>query len=214
MGGLSRATAGAVKLLDAFVKDYILLETVGVGQDEVDIARMADSTLLVAVPGLGDEIQALKAGIMEIGDIYVVNKADRDGADRLVIELSLMRDLACRADSWTPPILKTVAARHEGVSGLTLKILEHRNFLENGGGLSRKRNERIKEEIIVLIEHEISRCIHGMLQKGLVFDEIVRRVATRSLDPYSFAQSVSAPFAGYCESHKMTVSVVPSTADV
>ena len=202
MGGLARATAGAVKLLDAFGKDYILIETVGVGQDEVDIVGTADSVVLVAVPGLGDQIQALKAGVMEIGDIYVVNKADRDGADRLVTELKLMRDLASRADSRVPPILTTVAVKDEGISGLAEQIQEHRAFLENGDGLLKRRNERIRKEIIALIEHEISKCLRGVIEENLAFDEIVRQVAARSVDPYALALSVSDPFARYCEIHR------------
>jgi len=197
LGGLSKATADAIKILDACGKDFILVETVGVGQDEVDIVKTADSTLLISVPGLGDEIQALKAGIMEIGDIFVVNKADREGADRLVTELNLMLDLNPSAGAWRPPVVKTVATLGEGVVKLTAKILEHRQFLLGGNGLERKRNERAREEILNLIEKEISRYIHRMLKFDLTFEEVIEQVVARKQDPYSYALKLTAPFAKY-----------------
>lgn len=203
LGGLSRATADTVKILDAFGKDFILIETVGVGQDEVDIVRTADTTLLISVPGMGDEIQALKAGIMEIGDIFVVNKADREGADRLVTELSLMLDLNPLASPWRPPIIKTIATMGEGIAELTQKILEHRQFLEKGKGLQRKRNERARGEIINLIEHEISKYIHKMLKYDLSFDQVIDQVVARKKDPYSYAQKITEPFAKYYQIYKV-----------
>jgi len=197
LGGLSRATADTVKILDAFGKDFILIETVGVGQDEVDIAKTADTTLLISVPGLGDEIQALKAGIMEIGDIFVVNKSDREGADRLVTELSLMLDLNPAMGPWRPPIVKIVATLGEGVLDLTEKIWKHRQFLQEGSGLLRKRNERAKQEILNLIEGEVSKYIHKMLKYDVTFDEVIEQVVARKKDPYSYAQKVTEPFARY-----------------
>jgi LAO/AO transport system kinase len=203
LGGLSKATADTIKILDAFGKDFILIETVGVGQDEVDIVRTADTTLLISVPGLGDDIQALKAGIMEIGDIFIVNKADREGADRLVTELSLMLDLSPSKGPWRPPILKTVATLGEGIQELTQKILAHRKFLEEGDGLLRKRNTRTREEIINLIEKEISKYIHKMLKYDLTFDEVIEQVVARKKDPYSYAQMVTEPFARYYQIYKV-----------
>jgi len=203
LGGLAKATADTVKILDAFGKDFILVETVGVGQDEVDIVKTADSTLLISVPGLGDEIQALKAGIMEIGDIFVVNKADREGADRLVTELSLMLDLSPARGPWRPPIVKTIATLGEGVPELVEKILEHRKFLQEGEGLLKKRNERAREEILNLIEQEISKYIHKMLKYDLTFDEVIEQVVARKKDPYSYAQKVTEPFAKYYQIYKV-----------
>ncbi len=193
LGGLAKATADAVKVLDAFGKDFILVETVGVGQDEVDIVKTADSTLLISVPGLGDEIQALKAGIMEIGDILVVNKADREGADRLVAELALMLDMS-PPKAWKPPIIKTVATRGEGAFEVTEKILEHRQFLEGGRGLEGKRHERAREEIIHLIEREISGHILKILKSDLSFDQVIEQIVARKKDPYSYAQMITKPF--------------------
>src|SRR5512139_24737 len=203
LGGLSKATADTIKILDAFGKDFIIIETVGVGQDEVDIVKTADTTILISVPGLGDEIQALKAGIMEIGDIFVVNKADREGADRLVTELSLMLDLSPAKTDWRPPILKTVGTLGEGISELAEKILAHRKFLEEGEGLIKKRNTRAREEIITLIEKEISKYIHKMLKYDVAFDEVIEKVVAREKDPYSYAQAVTEPFARYYQIYKV-----------
>ena len=203
LGGLSRATADTIKVLDAFGKDFIIIETVGVGQDEVDIVRTADTTLLISVPGLGDDIQALKAGIMEIGDIFVVNKADREGADRVVTELSLMLDLSPAKSAWRPPVVKTVGTLGEGVSELAEKILAHRKFLEEGEGLVKKRNIRAREEIINLIEKEIFKYIYKMLKYDVSFDEVIDQVVARQKDPYSYAQTVTEPFAKYYQIYKV-----------
>jgi LAO/AO transport system kinase len=203
LGGLSKATADTIKILDAFGKDFIIIETVGVGQDEVDIVKTADTTILISVPGLGDEIQALKAGIMEIADIFVVNKADREGADRLVTELSLMLDLSPAKSAWRPPILKTVGTLGEGIAELAEKILAHRKFLEEGEGLIKKRNTRAREEIITLIEKEISKYIHKMLKYDVAFDEVIEKVVAREKDPYSYAQTVTEPFARYYQIYKV-----------
>ena len=203
LGGLSKATADTVKILDAFGKNFILIETVGVGQDEVDIVRTADTTLLISVPGLGDDIQALKAGIMEIGDIFVVNKADREGADRLVTELSLMLELSSSMGSWRPPIVKTVATTGEGVGELADKIMAHRKFLQEGDGLWKKRNDRSRTEILNLIEGEISKYVHKMLKYDVSFDEVIEQVVARKKDPYSFARMVTEPFAKYYQIYQV-----------
>ena len=203
LGGLSKATADTVKILDAFGKNFILIETVGVGQDEVDIVRTADTTLLISVPGLGDDIQALKAGIMEIGDIFVVNKADREGADRLVTELSLMLELSSSMGSWRPPIVKTVATTGEGVGELADKIMAHKKFLQEGDGLWKKRNDRSRTEILNLIEGEISKYVHKMLKYDVSFDEVIEQVVARKKDPYSFARMVTEPFAKYYQIYQV-----------
>jgi len=196
MGGLSRATLGVIELLDAFGKDYILLETVGVGQDELDIIKTADTTILISVPGLGDDIQALKAGIMEIGDIYVVNKADRDGADQLISDLHLINDMSTITSSWRPPIVRTIAIVNEGIAELTEKILAHRKFLETGKGLHQKRNDRIRKKIAYLIS------IYKMLEDNIVFDDAVERIARREKDPYSFVREVAENLTQYCMIHR------------
>ena len=209
LGGLSKATADTIKILDAFGKDFILIETVGVGQDEIDIVRTADSTVLISVPGMGDEIQALKAGIMEIGDLFVVNKADREGADRVVTELSLMLDLSPPSRGWRPQIVKTVGTLGTGVPELVEKIFEHRRFLEAGDGLKRKRNERVREEIVRLIEREISKYVHKMLKYEVNFEDVIDQVVARKQDPYSYARKVTEPFAQYYQIYKIDKSKPP-----
>jgi LAO/AO transport system kinase len=140
---------------------------------------------------------------MEIGDIFVVNKADREGADRLVTELSLMLDLTQTTSPWRPPVIKTIAPTGEGIPELIEKILDHRQFLQSGQGLSKKRNERARGEIINLIEQEISKYIHRMLKYDLTFDEMIEQVVARKKDPYSFAQKVTEPFAKYYQIYKV-----------
>ncbi len=200
LGGLSKATADSVKILDACGKDFIIIETVGVGQDEVDIIKTADSTLLISVPGMGDDVQALKAGIMEIADIFVVNKADREGAERLLGELNLMLEMGAGKKSWKPPIVKTVATHGEGVPELVDNVLAHRRFLEERQELAKKRNTRAKDEIINLIEQEISRNIHRLLSYDASFEDMISRVVAREKDPYSYVQMVTEPLARYCQS--------------
>ncbi len=199
LGGLSKATADSVKILDACGKDFVIIETVGVGQDEVDIIKTADSTLLISVPGLGDDVQALKAGIMEIADVFVVNKADREGAERLVGELNLMLEMGAGKRPWKPPIVKTIATTGEGIPDLVDRVLEHRRFLDENQELSKKRNARAKNEIINLIEREISRNVYGLLKQDKSFEEMIGRVAAREKDPYTYVQDLTEPLARYCE---------------
>ncbi|MBI4618653.1 MAG: methylmalonyl Co-A mutase-associated GTPase MeaB [Desulfobacterales bacterium] len=185
LGGLSRATSDTVKILDAYGKDYIIIETVGVGQDEVDIVRTADVSILVVMPGGGDDIQAIKAGIMEIGDIFVVNKADRDGADRLVTEIKMMLGLSSVEREWTPPIIKTVATEDQGIGTLVEKINEHRDFLIKSGMLACRRKERIRCEIIKMIEHEIYRYLDGLIAENKdFFEQRLEDIVNKKEDPY------------------------------
>jgi LAO/AO transport system kinase len=133
LGGLSAATGNVIKILDAFGKDFILIETAGTGQAEVDVMNQTETTVVVAVPGLGDEIQMMKAGVMEIGDIFVVNKADKDQADKLVEEIGKMLAIGYRSEGWVPPVIKTVATKGEGISALVQEILNHRRYLVEKG---------------------------------------------------------------------------------
>ena len=200
LGGLSRSTEDAIKILDAFGKDFILIETVGVGQDEVDIVKTADTTVLVSVPGLGDDIQALKAGIMEIGDVFAVNKADREGADRLATELAVMLDMKRSSQAWPPPIVKTVATQGSGISELRDRIFEHRKFLMDGGGLRQKRLDRIRGEVTNLIEREISGWVHKMIKTDGSFEDCLEQIQNRQKDPYSYAQELTEPILQYFRS--------------
>lgn len=144
LGGLSHKTADAIKAMDAFGKDVIIVETVGVGQSEVDIVKAADTTMVVMVPGLGDDIQAIKAGILEIGDIFTINKADLDGADKLYTELNMMLDLDGETPDWRPPVKKVMASRGEGINELVDTITEHQKYLVESGTLAVRRHKRAK----------------------------------------------------------------------
>ncbi|RPI10904.1 MAG: methylmalonyl Co-A mutase-associated GTPase MeaB [Zetaproteobacteria bacterium] len=190
LGGLARSTNDVVDVLDAMGKDYVLIETVGVGQAEVDIMRTAHTTVVVAVPGLGDEIQAIKAGIMEIGNVFVVNKADRDGADRTALEIEMMLEHGESDDGWRPKIFKTVAARGVGIEALTHGILEHRDFLFEEDGHRRKRRERTRWVFRGLLEERLTaRALERIARQGGV-DALVDRIAARATDPYSAVEEV------------------------
>ncbi|KAF0120007.1 MAG: LAO/AO transport system kinase [bacterium] len=189
LGGLSRATSDTVKVLDAYGKDYIIIETVGVGQDEVDIVRTADVSILVVMPGGGDDIQAIKAGIMEIGDIFVVNKADRDGADRLVTEIKMMLGLSSTEREWTPPVIKTIATEDQGIDTLVEKIKEHREFLVKSGMLACRRKERIRCEIIKMVEYEIYRYLDSLIAENKdFFEQRLEDIVNKKEDPYRLAK--------------------------
>jgi LAO/AO transport system kinase len=216
LGGLAWATADAVKVLDASGFDLIIVETVGAGQAEVDIARTAHTTVVVEVPGLGDEIQAIKAGILEIADVFAVNKADLDGADRAVMTLRMMLDLNSggahtvmhhgslmqavvgandaprdhgEGVAWRPPIHKTVAPRREGVPDLVESILAHRTYLERSGGLARRERERAVAELETIIQHESLREVLSRTD-ALQLGELVSQIVRRELDPYTASRQL------------------------
>jgi LAO/AO transport system kinase len=188
VGGLARSTADMVVLLDAFGKDVILVETVGVGQDEVDIARTADTTVVVGVPGLGDDIQAIKAGILEIADVLVVNKADLPGARRLVNDLRAMLTLG-QAQAWEPPIQETVATEGAGVAELVEHISAHRAFLEQSGGRLERRADNARRQVRAIVEaHTLQRF--EQLTADDRWQGRFADVAARQRDPYAVAEEV------------------------
>lgn len=190
LGGLARATSDVVKLLDAAGFQRVLIETVGAGQAEVDIARTAHTTIVVETPGLGDDIQAIKAGILEIADVFAVNKADREGADSAVTALEMMLDLnGPEPGQWRPPIVKTVAIRGEGVPELVVQAEAHYEHLRQSGLLARKEEERVRDELVALIQHELTESLLASLAPGEL-DEWVRRVARREADPYSATRAL------------------------
>ena len=190
LGGLSAATVRTVKILDAFGKDIILIETVGTGQAEVDIVKEADSTIVVCVPGLGDEIQAMKAGVMEIGDIIVVNKADQGDADKLVGELQAMLQMGLEPGGWMPPIVKTVATNGVGVAVLAEEICNHREFLVKNSGLKKNRKSRIQFEIFEILKNRINQRLKSVKQNNELDDEILTKVMHRQTDPYTVADQL------------------------
>lgn len=190
LGGLSRKTADVVKIMDAFGKDIVFIETVGVGQSEVDIVKAADTTLVVLVPGLGDDIQAIKAGILEIGDIFAINKADREGVDRLNVELEMMLDLNQDMVAWRPPIKRTVASRNEGIGELAATIDEHIAHLRESGQLTVRRTERTKNELVAMLNEQIGRYVMKKVHASGEFDQLVTSIEQRKNDPYTVVKQL------------------------
>jgi LAO/AO transport system kinase len=194
LGGLAWATPQALRVLDAAGCDVVLVETVGVGQSEVEVASLADTTVVLLAPGMGDGIQVAKAGILEIADIYVVNKADRDGADSVLRDLRAMLALAGgNAQSWRPPIVKTVANQGEGLDLVVDAIDQHRAWMESTGELDRRRSRRARDEIEAIALTALRgklQNIHGHDR----LDELADAVAAGQIDPYSAADEVIAAF--------------------
>jgi len=188
LGGLSLATPQAVRILDAAGKPWIIVETVGVGQVEVEVADAADTTVVVVNPRWGDGVQANKAGLLEIADVLVVNKADREGAGETVRDLEVMLELAGDRD-WRPPIVQTVATDGRGVSDLWRAILAHRAHLEADGRLERRRGARLRDELRAIV-HERLRAGAEERCRGEQFDRLVEQVAARELDPYAAADKL------------------------
>lgn len=188
LGGISRATADAARILDAAGKDVVLVETVGVGQAEVDIMRLADTVVVVSVPGLGDEIQNIKAGLMEIGDLFVVNKADREGADRTVAELQAWLEHG-EGVAWAPPVLKAVASTGEGVGAIVDAAREHHDHMHASDAIARKRRAQAEHEVLDVLRDEAAAEAFAM---GARFHAVVDDVAARRSDPYAAARTLKA----------------------
>lgn len=189
LGGLAKATRDLVLVLDASGKDIIIVETVGAGQSEVDVIKVAHTVVVVFAPGLGDEIQAIKAGIMEIGDIFVINKADRENANKAVSDIEAMLKLNLKKEGWTPPIVKTTAIIGEGTSALLQKIEEHRKYLQFGM-LEEKRKKRIETELIEVIKDKVAKALIEELKKNGELDTLVNKILAREIDPYSAVNDV------------------------
>jgi LAO/AO transport system kinase len=190
LGGLALATPRAARVLDAAGKPWIIVETVGVGQVEVDIAGAADTTVVVVNPGWGDGVQANKAGLMEIADLFVVNKADRDGVAETVRDLEMMLDLSGHTD-WRPRIVQTVATRGEGIDELWDAIGEHRAFQEEGGRLEQRREARLRDELRAIVRARIEEQVVDAC-RGETFDGLVGRITSRELDPHAAAAELLA----------------------
>lgn len=192
LGGLSHKTADAIKAMDAFGKDVIIVETVGVGQSEVDIVKAADSTMVVLVPGLGDDIQAIKAGILEIGDIFTINKADLDGADKLYTELNMMLDLDGVTHDWRPPVEKVMASRGEGINELIATIEKHQTYLRESGNLAIRRHKRTRNELLDRLKASIGSYITKNIVNTGELDSYVKEIEARSNDPYTVVKTIMA----------------------
>jgi LAO/AO transport system kinase len=190
LGGLAWSTPQALRVLDAAGCDVVLIETVGVGQSEVEIAGLADTTLVLTAPGMGDGIQAAKAGILEIGDVFVVNKADRDGADQVRRDLRNMIALAERDDeAWKPPIVQTVAQTGQGVDEVVERIEEHREWMESSGELERRRVRRARDEIEAIAVTALRRR-WGNVHERTELDDLAEQVVAGTSDPYAAADSL------------------------
>ena len=190
LGGLARATTDAATALDASGKDMVLIETVGVGQDEIDIVRLADVTIVILVPGMGDDVQTIKAGIMEIADIFVINKSDREGADRVEREIRSMQSLAMRSDHWTPPIVKTVATEATGISDLSGAIANYEQFLQKQNLLLKKKISNWRERLIEMLRDSL---LERLLRERLPENELSRLaedIAKHRRDPYSLVEEI------------------------
>jgi len=192
LGGLSRTANDAVDILDAMGKDYVLIETVGVGQDEVDVVRAAHTTLVVVLPGSGDGIQAIKAGVMEIGDLFVVNKADRDGADRTATEIAMMLEMAPPDHGWRPPVLKTVALHATGVPDLLDAVFRHQTFLRAAGQDRERRRVRSRSVFWRLLQERLAARLMERVAGGERLDSLIERIAAREIDPYSAVDEILA----------------------
>jgi LAO/AO transport system kinase len=194
-GGLTRSTADAIVVLEALGKDVIIVETVGVGQDEVDIAHSAHTTVLVTIPGMGDEIQAIKAGLMEIGDIFVVNKADRDGAPKTVRELEFMLHMSSnryQADGWMPPIIKTQAILEEGLDELYQVIGDHQKYLKDAGGHKlRKRQEiGVQRQLMDLLKEKLTEAAVDKIGGPDAVNNLVKDIVAGRNDPYGVCMNL------------------------
>ena len=191
LGGLARASVDAVAILDAAGYNKVIIETVGVGQDEIDIVKTADVTVVVLVPGMGDAVQAMKAGIMEIGDIFAINKADRDGVLRTERELEMLLSISSRPDGWTPRIIKTVATEDGGTVALARSIADYEQFIDSRGDQLDSRRVQIAEHRIVeLLRDRLLKLAVGERVSEAELSEMAKSVADRSRDPYSVVEEI------------------------
>ncbi len=191
LGGLSRSTSDVALVMDAMGMDIVIIETVGVGQDEVDIVKAAHTTCVVMVPGMGDDIQAIKAGILEIGDIFVVNKADREGADRTARELSNMLEMRNAVEgAWNPQVMRTEAQRGVGTEELVEEILAHRDFLFTSGTIDNFLRERNQRHFMDILRDAVLGKAMLFMAENDSLDRIVSGMCDRCIDPYSAAEEI------------------------
>jgi LAO/AO transport system kinase len=191
LGGLARTTADVATVLDASGRDLVLIETVGVGQDEIDIVRLADITVVILVPGMGDDVQTIKAGIMEIADIFVINKSDRDGAERVEREIRALQSLATRNDAWTPPIVKTVASDGTGVTELAAAISQYEAHLQKDNRALKKSVENWQERLVEMLRDAMLEKARAHLGDGKVI-QLAQEIAEHKRDPYSLVEEIAA----------------------
>jgi len=192
LGGLAGTTSDVAAVLDASGRDLVLIETVGVGQDEVDIVRLAEITVVILVPGMGDDVQTIKAGIMEIADVFVINKSDREGAERVEREIRAMQSLSTRSDSWTPPIVKTVASDGQGVPELAKTIAAYEDFLRTHNLSLQKRVQNWQERLVEMLrESLLQRVLRDEMGDGAI-SRYAAEIAEHKRDPYSLVEEIVA----------------------
>jgi len=190
LGGLSPTTADVVSVLDASGRDPIIVETVGVGQDEIDIIKLADVSVVVLVPGLGDEVQAIKAGIMEIADIFVINKSDRPGADKLETAIQAMLSLGHDAEGWTPPVVRTVATDGTGIDALIAEIDRVSEFFKNSPRRAQRKHDSVRQRLLALLEERLLRTVVEKTLPDGELNRVVDEIADRRQDPYTVVERI------------------------
>ena len=194
LGGLARTTADVATALDASGKDVILIETVGVGQDEIDIVRLAEVTVVILVPGMGDDVQSIKAGIMEIADIFVINKSDRDGADNVEKEIRMMQSLAMRTDNWMPSIVRTVATDGKGIPELAAAIEEYEKHLDKSGLRQKKNISNWRERLVEMLRESL---LQRLTRENLNEEQLnayAAEIADHKRDPYTLVEEIISNF--------------------
>ena len=194
LGGLARTTADVATALDASGKDIVLIETVGVGQDEIDIVRLAEVTVVILVPGMGDDVQSIKAGIMEIADIFVINKSDRDGADNVGKEIRLMQSLAMRGDNWQPSIVRTVATEGKGIPELAAAIEEYEKYLDKSGLRQKKNVSNWRERLVEMLRESL---LQKLTRENLSEEKLngyAAEIADHKRDPYTLVEEIIGNF--------------------
>ncbi len=190
LGGLARTTADVTTVLDASGRDIILIETVGVGQDEVDIVRLADITIVILVPGMGDDVQSIKAGIMEIADIFVINKSDREGAERVEREIRALQSLDTRHDGWTPPVVKTVASEGKGIDELATAISNYEEYLRKEDLSLKKRAENWQERLVEMLRDSMLEKARAHFSREEIA-KLAAEVAEHKRDPYTLIEEIA-----------------------
>ena len=194
LGGLARATADVASVLDASGRDLIMIETVGVGQDEIDVVRVADITIVILVPGMGDDVQSIKAGIMEIADIFVINKSDREGAERVEREIRALQSLATRNDRWTPPIIKTVANEGKGIVELAAAVAQYEAHLRKENLVLRHKAQNWEQRLVEMLRDALLDKAQQQLANGKVA-KYAAEVAEQKRDPYALVEEIVGKLA-------------------
>jgi len=201
LGGLARTTADVATVLDASGRDLVIIETVGVGQDEIDIVRVADITVVILVPGMGDDVQTLKAGIMEIADIFVINKSDREGAERVEREIRALQSLATRSDRWTPPIVKTIASERRGIAELAVAIADYEAHLQKEDRLLQRSVQNWQERLVEMLRDTLLEKVRARMEDGDLA-RYANQIARHKRDPYTLVEEIVARLAEETEARK------------